>query len=411
MRALFVVAMLALTALCPAQQKDKLPKWRIDSRYTKNDPAAMAKLGYVSYGPFRFGNVADKPVDTVKVDDALPYLQILWVETAHFRLGQALPEWEVPLDPETRAKLRSELAELAKVLPGVDPKTRRLDPWLRLHLNAMRLEKLYSETMALFGVTDADFPPDPDKVVVDPKKRYMGYGPFLGMKDKYLVFVTEKEGPYQQYLKTFIGRDSRMPQRWHFKESSSLFFGCACESEKFPLKHDTALHCTLAFNVSQNLLDGFRYYTYDLPVWIKEGFGHWNSRRISGDWSSFDQNEGSTADMKVIEKWNVYCRGLLANDGKFAPFHEAAGWRDFGDIKFNDHVAVWSRIDWLMSMGPEKWQKFLFAVKGRVDAQWFPDQNDLVGAVRTALQQAYGVTTLDFDTKWAAWVKANYPSQ
>jgi hypothetical protein len=411
MRTLLVVMLFVLSGLCTAQQKDKLPKWRIDSRYTKNDAAAMQKLGYVSYGPFRYGNLADKPIETTQIDDALQYLQMLWVETPHFRLGQALPEWEVPLDPETRAKIRGELSELAKVLPGVDPKTRRLDPWLRLHLNAMRLEKLYAETLTLFGVTDADFPQDPTKVVIDPKKRYMGYGPFLGMKDKFLVFVTEKEGPYQQYLKAFIGRDSKMPQRWHFKESSSLFFGCACESDKFPLKHDTALHCALAFNVSQNLLDGFRYYSYDIPVWIKEGFGHWNSRRISGDWSSFDQNEGSTADMKVIAKWNVYCRAMIANDGKFAPFIEAAAWRDFGDIKFNDHVAVWSRMDWLQSMGPEKWQKFLFTVKGRVDAQWFPDQNDLVGATRTALQEAYGITFLDFDRKWIEWVKAHYPSQ
>jgi hypothetical protein len=212
-------------------------------------------------------------------------------------------------------------------------------------------------------------------------------------------------------MKGFIGRDTKMPQRWHFKETSSLLFGTATESDLFPLKHDTALHCALAFNVSQNLLDGFRYYSYDLPVWIKEGFGHWNSRRISPEWSSFDQNEGSIADMKVIEKWNVYCRGLLAGSGKFVPFVEAAAWRDFGDIKFNDHVAVWSRMDWLLSMGPEKWQKFLFAVKGRVDANWFPDQNDLVGATREGLQQAYGVSFLDFDRKWGEWVKQHYPVQ
>jgi len=62
-------------------------------------------------------------------------------------------------------------------------------------------------------------------------------------------------------------------------------------------------------------------------------------------------------------------------------------------------------------MGPEKWQKFLFLIKGRVDAQWFPDQNDLVGAVRDALQEAYGISVLDFDRRWMEWVKATYPSQ
>ena len=68
-------------------------------------------------------------------------------------------------------------------------------------------------------------------------------------------------------------------------------------------------------------------------------------------------------------------------------------------------------MDWLMSQGPEKWQKFLFAVKGRVDKDWSPDQTDLVGAVRTALKEAYGLSILNFDDHWAKWVKETYPSK
>ncbi|MFY9344072.1 MAG: hypothetical protein WAT39_16400 [Planctomycetota bacterium] len=408
---MLVLALLALPAATAAQgdKHDKLPKWRIDP-YTKNDPELMAKLGYESYGPFPFGNIADKPISSQQVADALEFVQILWVETKHYRIGLNLPAWPVPLDPETRGKIRRELEELQKVLPGINPKVRTLDPWLRLHLTAMRLEKLYADTSELFGVKDEDFPASPDKVMVAPGGRYMGYGPFLGMKDKYLVFVTEKAGPYQGYMKGFIGRDTVHPQRWHFKETSSLLAGMTTESNEFPLKHDTALHCSLAFNVSQNLLDGFRYYSYDLPVWIKEGFGHWNCRRVSPEWPSFDQNEGSIADMKTIERWEPYCRNLL-NGNKVTAFPEVATWRDFGNIKFDDHVAVWSRIDWLLSQGPEKWQKFLFTVKGRVDANWAPDQTDLVGATREGLLAAYGVTMLDFDRKWAEWVRAHYPAQ
>lgn len=403
---------LALTALLPAQdaKDEKTPKWRIDP-YTKNDPAAMKKAGYVSFGPFPFGSIGDKPVPTTQIDASLPYVQILWAETKHFRIGMNLPPWPVPLDPETRNKIRAELEELQKVLPGVNPKTRTLDPWLRLHLNAMRLEKLYAETSALFGVKDEDFPQDPTNVVRHPGARYMGYGPYLGMKDKFLALTFEKSGPYQQYMKTYLGRDTKTPQRWHFKEVSSILITFATEDEQFPRKHDTALHCTLAFNVSQNLLDGFRYYAYDLPVWIREGFGHWNSRRISPSWPNYDQNEGSIADMKVIERWEPLCRSLLGQPGKIAPFAEVIGWRDFGNIKFNDHVAIWSRVDWMLSQGPEKWRKFLFGVKGRVDENWGADQTDLVGATRTALQDAYGVSVIDFDRRWAEWVKATYPAQ
>jgi hypothetical protein len=393
-----------------AQHDDKLPKWRIDP-YTKNDPAAMKKAGYVSFGPFPFGSIADKPVSSATIDASLEYIQILWVETKHFRIGMNLPKWAVPMDMETRTKIRKELEELQKVLPSVNPKARELDPWLRLHMNAQRLEKLYAETSTLFGVKDEDFPADPSKVVITPGARYMGYGPYLGMKDKFLVLVLEKTGPYEQYMKNYLGRPTKHPQRWHFKEVSQILIAFPTEDEQFPRKHDTALHCSLAFNVSQNLLDGFRYYAYDLPVWIREGFGHWNERRVDGKWPSYDQNEGSIADMRTIERWEPYCRQLIAVGGKFAPFTEVVGWRDFGDITFNDHITVWSRMDWLLSQGPEKWQKFLFGVKGRVDANWQADQNDLVGATREALQAAYGVSIIDFDRKWAEWVKAHYPAQ
>jgi hypothetical protein len=412
LRAVAPIGAALLLAAAPSAQApkpDKTPKWRIDP-YTKNDPQAMAKAGYVGYGPFVFGNVADKIVQSSEIDARLEFTKILWVETKHFRIGLNLPEWTVPMDPETRGKIRGELEEMAKVLPGVNAKARTLDPWLRLHLTAWRLEKLYADTSALFGVKDEDFPTDPTKVIRQPGARYMGYGPYLGMKDKYLVFVTEKAAPFQEYMKAYVLRDSALPQRWHYKETGSLLIGFCTESDKFPLKHDTAMHCALAFNVSINLLDGFRMYAYDLPVWIREGFGHWNSRRVDGDWSSFDQNEGSVADMKVVAKWNVYCRNLLGSP-KLTAFPEVLGWRDFGAIKFDDHVGVWSRVDWLMSQGPEKWQKFLFAVKGRVDENWAADQSDLVGATREALQQAYGVSVLDFDRKWAEWVKATYPAQ
>lgn len=393
-----------------AQAAEKLPKWRIDP-YTKNEPDALKKAGYVSFGPFAFGSIAEKVVMSNNIDDALEFVQILWIETKHFRIGTNLPPWTVPMDPETRAKIRGELEELAKFLPNINTRAKILDPWLRAHLTAYRMEKLYTETMTLWGVKDEEFPQDPTKVFAAPGARYMGYGPYLGMKDKYLILVFEKQGPFQQYMKKYLGRDSKHPQRWHFKETSNLLIAMSTENDEFPRTHDTALHCSLAFNVSQNLLDGFRYYNYDLPVWIRESWGHWNDRRVSPLWPDFDQNEGALADIKNINKWEVYCRKLVSGGGEFAPFPEVFQWRDFGKIKFNDHVAIWSRMQYLQSQGPEKWQKFLFTIKGRVDKNWAPDQTDIVGACRTALQEAYGLTVLDFDKKWSDWVKVTYPAQ
>ncbi len=399
-----------LASLGAQSSAEKTPKWRIDP-YTKNKPEALAAAGYLSYGPFFFGNIADKTTQTSDIDARLDYVQILWVETPHFRIGSNLPPWPVPQDMETRAKIRAELERLQKKIPSVNPKARTLDPWLRLHLMAQRLEELYAEVQVLWGVADTDFPADPTKVIRQPGARYMGMGPYFGMKEKYQVLYFEKLDPYRAYLKDFIGRDTKFPQRWHFKETGALMFAASTECDGGNLKHDTAIHCSLAFNVGINMLDGFRYYTYDLPVWIKEGWGHWLLRRVDPKWNQFDQQEGGVADMKKVTNWAPYVRNLVSTNGKFAPFSEAYTWRDFGAITFNDHTAIWSRMDFLMSMGKEKWQKFLFAVKGRVDDQWFPDSNDLVGATRDALRDAYGISVLDFDRKWGEWVKANYPTQ
>jgi hypothetical protein len=282
---------------------------------------------------------------------------------------------------------------------------------VRLHLTALRMEDLYAEMSQLLGVKDEQFPAGPSSVVRG-EGRFMGYGPYLGQQGKYLILLPDKGSTYVDYLKRWIGRTAMFGQRWNFKEQGSLFYGVAADMEEGRLKHDTALHCNLAFNISHNLIDGFRNYSYDLPVWIKEGLGHWFERRVHIKWNTFDQNEGGLADKKPLYNWKPYMRQLFTGS-KFTPLSEAMTWRDYNQINFNDHVALWSRWDFLMSVddAPAKFSAFMFEVKGRVTEDWFPDQSDLVGATRDALSKVYGMTPLSFDEKWKEWVLKTYPTQ
>lgn len=393
-----------------AAQKTDLPRYKIDP-YTRNDPEVMTALGYVSYGPFEFGTRGPTRVTTADIEGDLSYAELLWVETAHFRIGTSLASWNVPLEPATTKKIRGELSRLKeRGLPRVNEKRRKLDPWLRLHLLAMRAEDLYAELQDWLAVTDADFPADPEKVVSN-QGRYMGFGPYLGMKGKYLLLLTENGGTYTDYLKRYIGRDSNLGQRWHFKEVGSLFYGVAADSDGARLDHDTALHCNLAFNIAHNLIDGFRHYSYDLPVWIKEGLAHWFERRVDPRWNSFDQNEGSLADMKPVWRWEPKVRQLVAAD-KGTPLAEASTWRDYGQIGFEDHMLLWSRWDYLLSLDKARFADFMMQVKGRVDpVTWRPDPSDLIGAARDALLKTYSLTPLTLDEKWKEWVLKTYPAQ
>ena len=292
-------------------------------------------------------------------------------------------------------------------MPSFNPRTRTLDPWLRLHLIAKRVEEFWAEFSARLGVTDADFPTAPDRVIAG-VGRFMGYGPYFGMPSKHLLFVTTPTGPHKAYMRNFLGKVYDAPQRWHFKDQGALLYAVSTDGEDGRLRRDVALHANLVFNVTHGMLDSFRHYSYDLPVWINEGLAHWFERRIDPRWNSFSFGEGGHRPTQATWRWEKVALRLISN-GKGTPFAELYAFRDFADLDFDDHVLTWSRWDFLMSQGDEKLAEFLFVVKGRVDPEtWFADQSDLVGASREALWEAYGLTPLSFDERWKEWVAENY---
>ncbi len=406
-----LLLLVAIPDAATAQRKStKLPKYKIDP-YTKNKPKLIAKLGYVSYGPFSFGQRGSAEVTTTEIEKKLSYVQLIWVETPHFKIGMTVDPWAVPFDPKTRAKIRAELGQLKENgLPKVNPKTRRLDRWLRLHLVAMRMENIYAEFQDWLGVTDASFPQRTEDVIVG-QGEYMGQGTYLGQTDKYLVLVFQSTRTHNDYLKSFTGRNSEYGQRWNFKIPGSLFYGVSTDGKTGDLKHDTGLHKNLAYNITANMLDGYRFYSYDLPVWIRVGIPHWFARKVSPKWNVFDQNEGSAMSDDKRWRWQPVVRKLVSSR-KYTRFSEAYAMRDYGELDPNDHIVNWSRWDFLASQGKPKFAAFMKLVKGRVHAKdWTPDDSDLVGATRDALQQVYGLSPLTIDAKWATWVKENYPAR
>lgn len=409
-RTALAVAFVAAAFLAPAAaQKVKIPKYKLDP-YTKNKPENLKKAGYVSFGPFPFGEHGSQIISSERIEQHLLYAQIIWVETAHFRIACTLQPWQVPNDLETRRKIQAELERLREKLgPKVNPKTRILDRWLRLHLTAQRMEDLYADLQSWLIVKDEDFPIDAAHKKYG--ELYMGEGRYLGMAEKYLVMVMDKGNTYFDYLKNFTGRQSKFGQRWHYMKQGSLYYGIGSDMGKGSLKHDTALHNDLIFNVTINMIDGFRHYSYDLPVWIREGLGHWFERKNSPKWNTFDQDEAAPMDPPSKWRWKPYVRQLLMGK-KWSKFSDVIKWRHYGEINFNDHVMLWARIDFLLSFGKEKFRKFMFEIKGRFDHKTGrSDHHDIVGVVREAMRKTYGLNPLNFDEKFKEWAIANYPLQ
>ncbi|MEZ5988582.1 MAG: hypothetical protein R3F30_05575 [Planctomycetota bacterium] len=401
-------ALLALAA-GPARlaaQGDDLPKWKIDP-YTRMDPKAMERAGYVSFGPFGFGEINERAVPTDEIEKELGEPHILWVETAHFRLGSSLERWPIPVDRETRTKLRAELEELAEKLPRINERTRVLDPWLRVHLFAHRLEKLYADWQKRLGVTDASFPDKPNSSV---DGKYMGEGRFLGQKEKYAVLLLQKESDYTRYLRTYIGMAQTFAKRHNFKMTDMLFFGTAAELYEGSLRHDTSMHCHVYFNVVQQLINGYRHYNFDFPVWFKEGVGHFYGRGVDEKYNNFDQNESTSADVRKTWNWKPKVRALVvAGSDKVTPWAEMFQWRDYGQITFTDHMVLWSRVEYLIGLGDDKFAKFLFAVKDAADPNRPGGRADVLDVQREAFRDAWGGNVVVLEEKWKEYVKTTYP--
>ena len=128
-----LLALLAHPAV--AQDKDEE---REKDPWTKNVPAAMEAAGILRFGNFAWGDGHG----TSAIEETLGDMNLLWAETPHFRIASTLGEYSIPNgDRRQKKKLREELEELALILPNLNPrKIRKLDPWLRLHLWATRLE-------------------------------------------------------------------------------------------------------------------------------------------------------------------------------------------------------------------------------------------------------------------------------
>ena len=152
-RALLLCAALLAAAAPAAAQRDKDEACTVCG----HDPERMAAGGVVSHGPFPFLRDTSE-----ELQQQLGAGGLLWIETEHFRIGSELEKWKIPV--RDKKAYQAELERFAETWPEVDPKkTKSLDPWLRLHLMAWRMENLYAHVLATWGWTEEDFLKLPDE--------------------------------------------------------------------------------------------------------------------------------------------------------------------------------------------------------------------------------------------------------
>jgi len=425
-----LLAFLPLMLLFAAPAAAQRGKEQIDT-VIEGDQEVLDKLG-LSYGPFPFMHSTNEQVAIELFING----EILWLQTPHFRIGSMLKKWKIPV-PDKKA-YRAELALMAEDYPEIDPKASSLDPWLRLHLCAWRMENMYEEFLGHMGFSDADFRMLPDEDILSQafesdftktindfeiarggQKRttgfpqWVGMGQFLGEPHRFEIFICEEEGVWQDFKLRYCGIKTAHPQRWNVKvetldegitqaRSRAMSFGMSTKQAR--VRHDQHVHNALRHNMAINFLDGYMLYLFDMPSWIREGYAHYMRRLNHPGYNFFDGGEGAALIDNEEENWAPEVRKLVKKD-EGTDFARLARINDYVDLEFDDHLVVWSKVDFLIQLDPKKFGQFVLRIKTQGTGAAVADVQ------RDAFRELYGWTMRQADEAWKAWVLETYPTK
>lgn len=381
----------------PAGKEDEPGAVAVDP-YTGGDAKLMASAGVVAYAPFPWAD----GIRTADIDRVLGDKRVLWLETAHFRIGSSLKSLPLPQDNEHRKQLLDEIKELRGKLPKVPERPKRLDPWLRLHLCAQRAEAVYADFLAMLGRTDKDFP------VTGPQP---GQGAFLGMPDKYLLLVFQKPSDLSRYLDRFCGLRGEEPTRHYHLKSHQLVAVLAAEGmENFD---DRAMHRYIVYALVHNLLNGYQGYRYPLPLWLAEGVAHWFSQQVESNFLPVQIKDDEAVDQEKQHEWARKVRRRAQHERGYFPFATMLGWLQWKELGYHHHVQSWSRVDYLMSLGQQRVGELVTKLKQipqPADGSVVPPEQ-VAARSQQLVQELWSMDPVAFDKRWREWVLKTYPKK
>jgi hypothetical protein len=289
----------------------------------------------------------------------------------------------------------------------VDPKQKILDPWLRAHLYAQRVEEIWDRFLVLMQVEESAFPPVPE-TKWKMQGKYMGTGPYLGQSGKYEVLLLPSEAASVLFLEKQFGLIIKMSQRWNVIPKDTLIL--VAHAGQGQLREDAAMHNHVAFNLAINLLDGYKHYSYETPIWIREGLAHLMEREISPEYNTFDSSEGAVAEMTRQTDWEPEVRKLVAA-GRHVRMAELIALKDYAGLTQAYHYTTWSMVDYLVRTNPDGFACLNDRLHGITNAEGMTDGSNMPDRHREAFKECLGVSYPEFDAAWAAWVQATYSSK
>lgn len=362
---------LLVAAIAPAQAepgaKDDFAKLAKKDPFTGGEAKDMAAAGVMAYGSMVWAG----GFRTDDVDKVLGAGRILWIETAHFRIGCNLAGAAPPEDAEARKLLGAELARMKKRHARFPDRASKIEPWLRLHLYAQRAEEMYADFAALLGHDDAS-------------------GAFLGQKDKFPLALFQKKSDLARYLDRFVGQKGEAGRVVDFASTGQRGVAMAAEGDD---PYDEAqLHAMFRNLLAGALLDAAGV----SPYWLKCGLAHVEDRKVPSRLLMVAIKEDDHVDQESQHKWHAKMKGRVRHPELLTPILELATQHDFG---YWQHLQAWSRVDFLVAQDRAKFGELLRRLRSGGYA---------VSAQMDALREVYGLEADDFDARWREWVAKTY---
>lgn len=321
--------------------------------------------------------------DVAAVRRCLTPRPVLALETPHFRILSTLAEQRVDTKDKAGLKLlEAELTLLSKRLDKVEAKrVRRLDPWLRVYLFAQRLEDLRRNFVDLLGPEAA-----------------------ASMAAKTNVLLLERTTELDRYAAQHLQRASaKMSLRHVFDDRTPIIVTAA---ELGVLQQDRQLAGSVAFNVTHCLFDTYKSNLYELPAWLREGLAHWFAQAIDPDEVNRTTSSNEDITMLLRQDWASLTKKILQSKA-MRPLDEIFVDTNFDCMKFRDHIACWSRVDYMVSEHGAAFRSFIDGIKGQFDARGHSlPQSEVPARFQEAFEKSFGQGPTDFDRDWAAWASA-----
>ena len=361
-------------------------------RKKKEEPRPLSELGVVSQDPQPIGDPALGNFAERFPDEEWHYL-----ETTHFRIASSLEKMK--LSNKDKKRLAPELEALAPYFPSLGMKPSSLPPEVYIVLTGMRLEKLYSEFQAIAQVTDADFPES--RAAQKGQGAYMGDGPYLGEREKFEVVLHADRLDHMDFTEWQRGIRANDTVRWHNREPSKLIVSMPCVDGD--LRQDRWLWPHLAHNMAHMLLDGYKFFAYDPPLWMAEGLALWFEKRIEPESWTRDGGEGVFFEPDRSKDWAEDARKLVRKKDHTSMIKLLAA-RGPADLDRAANVTAWSITSFLIEQHPDAYAKLIGAVKAQLDEQGYPTGRKLGALQRDQFRELWSWTPIQLEEAWIAWV-------